>query len=371
MPAAARSRPWSAIALAAFVAVTIGLLFVFAPNRRAAAAPGGGLPLSAPLPDRVPSGTVLTVGDPVTEWVVKHNGWDRDLTYTIKWVRITGGPEVTEAFHAKALDVGLGANVPPIHAIWVGLPVRIIAFRYRDQPLDHPSWTFGIAPGAQVRSIADFRGKRIAFSPSQVQSQVVLQTLAAAGLTPRDVKLVELPSSIGGDVYTSALASNEVDIAPLGGGIVAERYLRKFGDRGARLLPHPPFRDDAVLAYVPEEVLEDPAKAAALKQFAILWGRAQRWVRDHPDELARGYYVGDQGLPLADAQLIVNAAGKPDIPARWDDAVRYQQDAIDLIAPQTGRPRFAADSLFDHRFETLAAAGFAGSAAPPTGKPPR
>jgi sulfonate transport system substrate-binding protein len=222
-----------------------------------------------------------------------------------------------------------------------------------------------------VRSIADFRGKRIAFSPSQVQSQVVLQTLAAAGLTPRDVKLVELPSSIGGDVYTSALASNEVDIAPLGGGIVAERYLRKFGDRGARLLPHPPFRDDAVLAYVPEEVLEDPAKAAALKQFAILWGRAQRWVRDHPDELARGYYVGDQGLPLADAQLIVNAAGKPDIPARWDDAVRYQQDAIDLIAPQTGRPRFAADSLFDHRFETLAAAGFAGSAAPPTGKPPR
>ncbi len=357
MPRAARSTPWGLIGLVVVVAVTIGLLVVFAPNRGAKAA--GGLALTAALPDKVPPGTVLTIGDPVTEWVVRHNGWDKALPFTIKWVRITGGPEVTEAFHARALDVGLGANIPPIHAAWVGLPVKIIAFRYRVAPFDHPAWTFGIAPGANIRTIADFRGKRIAFSPSQVQSQVVLQTLAAAGIKPSEVTLVELPSSIGGDVYTSALASNEVDVAPLGGGIVAERYLRKFGDRGARVLSHPPFRDDAVLAYVPQDVLADPAKAAALRQFAELWGRAQRWIADHPDELARGYYAGDQGLPLADARLIVDAAGKPDVPASWDGAISYQQAAIDLLAPQLSHPRFDASDLFDRRFETLAAAGYA------------
>lgn len=357
MPQAARSRNWGLIGLLAVVAVTIGLLVAFAPNRGTKAA--GGLALTAALPDRVPPGTTLTVGDPVTEWVVKHNGWDKALPFTIKWVHITGGPEVTEAFHAKALDVGLGANVPPIHAAWVGLPVKIIAFRYRANPFDHPAFTFGIAPGTNIRSIGDFRGKRIAFSPSQVQSQIILQTLAAAGIKPSEVKLVELPSSIGGDVYTSALASNEVDIAPLGGGIVAERYLRKFGDRGARVLAHPNFRDDAVLAYVPQDVLEDPAKAAALKQFVILWGRVQRWVADHPDELARGYYVGDQGLSPEDAKLIVDAAGNPDVPASWDGAISYQQAAIDLLAPQLRNPRFDAADLFDRRFETLAALGFA------------
>ncbi|MDB5711395.1 MAG: hypothetical protein JWL96_3465, partial [Sphingomonas bacterium] len=38
MPAAARSAPWGPVALAAFVAVTLGLLVLFAPNRAARAA---------------------------------------------------------------------------------------------------------------------------------------------------------------------------------------------------------------------------------------------------------------------------------------------------------------------------------------------
>lgn len=363
MPVAARSKPWGFIALAAFVAVTIGLLVLFAPNRQAKAA--GGLALSAPLPDTVPDGTVLTVGDPVTEWVVRHNGWDRGLNFTIKWVQITGGPDVTEAFHAKALDVGLGANVPPIHATWVGLPVRIVATAYRRDPLNYPAFVLGIAPKANIRTIADLRGKRIAISPSQVQGQIVLQTLKTAGIAKSEVKLVELPSSIGGDVYTSALASNAVDMAPIGGGIVAERYLRKYGDDGATILKHPGFRDDPVFAYVPVDVLENPAKAAALKQFVALWGRAWAWRQAHPEELARGYYVGEQGLKLEDARLIVTAAGHPQIPAHWADAIQYQQASIDILAPELGNPRFDANTLFDPRFEALAANGFAAATPSP------
>lgn len=368
MPAAARSTPWGAVALAAFVAVTLGLLLLFAPNRAAKAA--GGLALTAALPDSVPQGTVITIGDPVTQWVVQHEGWDKELPFTIKWVQITGGPDVTEAFHAKALDVGLGANVPPIHAAWVGLPVKIIAAAYRQDPLAHPAFVLGIAPGAHIRSIADLRGKRIAISPSQVQGQIVLETLRAAGLTERDVTLVEMPSSIGGDVYTSALASNAVDMAPIGWGIVAERYLRKFGRDGATILNHPDFRDDPVFAYVPVDVLRDPAKAAALRQFALLWGRVQAWKLAHPEALARGYYVGEQGLPLDDARLIVDAAGKPDVPARWAHAIRYEQAAIDLLGPELHHPRLDAATLFDPRFENLAARGFEAAGGHASNPPP-
>jgi sulfonate transport system substrate-binding protein len=354
-----RSTPWGVIGLAAFVTVTIAFLFVFAPNRRPALAAAAGLGETAPLPAAVPKGTVLTVGDPVTQWVFEHLGWGAKLPFTLKWVQITGGPDVTEAFHAHALDVGLGANVPPLHATWVRIPVRIIAFRQRRDPLNHPAFVLAIAPKAGIRTLADLRGKRVAFSPSQVQGQIVLQTLQALGLSKRDVTLVELPSSIGGDVYTSALASNLVDVAPVGGGIVAERYLRKFAPDGARVLAHPDFRDDAVLAYVPVEVLRDTAKAAALKQFAYWWGRAQAWQQTHPDELARGYYVAHQGLPLADAKLIVAAAGETQISRSWDQPIAYQQAAIDLLAPEMGKPRFDAATIFDRRFETIAADGFA------------
>ncbi|MDB5724398.1 MAG: hypothetical protein JWQ16_1152 [Novosphingobium sp.] len=356
----ARVRPKSYLAyyaLAAFVVVSIAALLVFAPNRHggsAAATPPGGLALTAELPDKVGKDTVLTVGDPVTQWVFEHNGWDKQLPFTIRWAQITGGPDVTEAFHAGALDVGVGANMPPIHATWVGLPVRIITIRQRRDPLQHPAYVLGIAPGAGIDTLRDLKGKRIAFSPSQVQSQIVIQTLGAIGLTPKDVTLVELPSSIGGDVYTSALASNAVDVAPIGSGIVAERYLRKYAASGAKVLRHPPFRDDLIVSYTPVSALQDPGKAAALAIYVQWWVKAQQWQQTHKAELAKGYYQQQQGLAAPDAELIVKATGDVEIPADWKDAHRYQQAAIDLMSAQTGRPRFDVASLFDPRFESLA-----------------
>jgi sulfonate transport system substrate-binding protein len=355
MPTAAPRWPRGSIGLAAVVAVSIALLFAFAPAWRVAETDAGALPLTAPLPDTVPRGVVLRVGDPVSKWIFQHNGWDKKLPFRIRWAEISGGPDTTEAFHAGALDVGTGASVPPIHADWAGIPVRIVAFREFAGSTSKASWVFGIAPQAKIRSIADFRGKRIAFSPSQVQAQVILETLRAAKINPNDVTLVELPSSIGGDVYTNSLASGEVDVAPLGAGLVAARYVSKFGDRGARLLAHPPFRDDGVVEYVPETALTDPGKAAALRLYVQYWGLAQAWANAHPEELARGYYVGVRGLPIADARIQVRALGPAAVPRDWASARAYEQSAIDILAPRTGRPPFDADRLFDRRFETIAA----------------
>jgi sulfonate transport system substrate-binding protein len=363
MSRAAFRLPRGSIGLAMFVVASIALLVAFAPAWRTAKAATGALPLAAPLPDKVPPGVVLRVGDPVSEWIFRHNGWDKKLPFRIQWAEITGGPDTTEALHAGALDVGTGANVPPIHADWAGIPVRIVAFREFKDARHKAAWTFGIAPHAGIRSVADFRGKRIAFSPSQVQAQVVLETLRAAKIDPRDVTLIELPSSIGGDVYTNALASDEVDVAPLGAGLVAARYLSKFADLGARLLPHPPFRDDGVVEFVPETTLADPGKAAALKIYIHYWGLAQAWADAHPDELARGYFVDVRGLPLPDARLQVKALGPSTVPRSWDDAIAYEQSAIDILAPQTGRPVFDAARLFDRRFETIAADAAAGGQA--------
>jgi sulfonate transport system substrate-binding protein len=359
MPQAAPSRRAGPIGLAAFVIVSIALLVAFAPAWRGGTVHAA-LDLDTPLPDKVPPGVVLRVGDPITQWIFQHNGWEKKLPFKIEWAQITGGPDVTEAFHAGALDVGLGASVPPIHAAWTGIPVRIVAFRDYADPAHHQAWVFGISPRAKIASIADLKGKRIAFSPSQVQAVVVLQTLQAAGLKPGDVTLVELPSSIGGDVYTNALASGEVDVAPLGAGIVAERYLRKFGRDGARLLKHPPFRDDAVNVYVPETVLADPGKAAALKIFVYYWGLAQAWANTHPEELARGYYGQHQGLPIDDGRLILAATGKIEVPGDWTRARSVEQAAIDLLGRQTGHPRLDAATLFDPRFETIAATAAGG-----------
>lgn len=323
----------------------------------------GGLPLGAPLPDKVPPGVTLTIGDPLTQHVLEITGWGKDLPFRIKWAQIAGGPAVTEAFHAHALDVGTVADVPPIHAVWVGIPVKIIAVRFRKDPLEHPSFVFAVAPGSKIQGLGDLRGKRIAFSPGQVQGEIVLRSLAAAGLTPRDVTLVELPST-SADFYVNALVGGMIDAAPISAGAAARHYLANYGAQGARLIRHSDARDDMAFLYVRTETVRDPAKAAALRAYVRLWARANAWISSHPDEWAKTYYQGNQGLSADDARYVAAAAGEADIPRHWNEAVRLEQSSIDLLARETHKPAFSAATLFDRRFEPVAGDAFAAASSP-------
>jgi sulfonate transport system substrate-binding protein len=327
---------------------------VFADSAAAGVGQAGQLALDAPLPDRVPPGVKLVIGDQMTEQVLKHTGWDKELPFQVQWAEIAGGPAVTEAFHAKALDVGSAADIPPIHAVLVGIPVKVIAVRFRKDPRQHPLYVLAVAPRAGVRTLADLRGKRIAFSPGQVQGEIVLRSLEAAHLTPREVKLVELPST-SGDVYTSALIGGMVDVAPIGAGVVAKHYVDNYGARGARLIPHSATRDDLTDLYVRTETLEDPGKAAALRAYVKLWARAQAWIAAHPDEWARLYYMGRERLSLPDALYTQQTSGEADIPRDWSQAIALEQASVDLMARESGHRAFDAATLFDRRFEAVAA----------------
>jgi sulfonate transport system substrate-binding protein len=348
------STRFGAVVIAS-VAVTAAAAIAVIAGPRKAEAPAVGLSLDAPLPaGPPPAGTTLVIGDPITEHVLKYTSWIKDLPFQVKWDEISGGPRVTQAFHAKALDVGSAADLPPIHAAWVGIPTKIIAIRLRKDPFDHPVWALGVSPKCNVRSLADLRGKRIAFSPGQVQGEIVLRSLSAAGLTAKDVQLVELPST-SGDIYVNALVANVVDVAPLAYGTQVKRYVDRYGAEGAHVVPHPPFRDDLGLIYVRTDVLRDPAKAAALRIYVGFWARAAEWVRAHPDEWAQAYYVKNQGLSPDDARAIVAASGDPDIPDNWSAAIGMEQAAADVVGAGTKKPRLDANTLFDRRFEPVAA----------------
>lgn len=321
------------------------------------AASGAALALDAPLPDQVPDGTKIIIGDPATQKALQLSGRLDELPF-VEWANLSGGPQTTEAFRAGALDAGSVAEIPPIHARWTGLQVKIIASRFRVDPLHHPVYEFGVAPGVAASSLADFRGKKIAYSPGQAQGALVLKALRQAGLTKADVELIELPST--GDVYASALAARQVDIAPIGG-VQIKRYLGKYAGEGAATIQHG-LRDDPGHIYALESSLSDPGKAAALKQFVAAWARAARWIDDHPEEWIEGYYVADQGLSAADGRWLVERAGRIEVPDELTDVYVRHQETIDLLAAETGNESIKAEDLYDPRFVPVAAEAFAGKA---------
>ena len=325
----------------------------------AGAATAGGSQSSAsapaPLATSVPAGTTIKVGDPTVRVALELSGLIKELDFKVEFANISGGPATTEAFRAKALDVGSVADIPPIHATWTGLDVRIIASAYRQDAVNHPLYELGIAPGAGISSLADLRGKKIAYSPGQAQGAVVLRILEKAGLTQDDVKLVELPST--GDVYPTSLAAKQVDAAPIGG-VQIKRYLAKYKSDGASTLRHG-LRDDPSHLYSPASVLADPAKAAALAAYVQIWGKAQRWIEDNPEKWLEGYYIKDQGLSREDGQYLINGAGKKDLPTSWTEGIARHQQTVDLLSREQKKPRLDANSLYDKRYESIAGTAFA------------
>lgn len=298
----------------------------------------------------VPPGTTLAIGDPQIEFALRLSGQIDKLPFKASWANISGGPNTLQAFRAGALDLGSVADIPPIHAHFTGLPVKIVAIRFRRDPLNHPVYQLGIAPGAGIGKLSDLKGKRIAYSPGQAQGALVLRILQKVGLSKKDVRLVELPSTT--NVYANALQSRLVDAAPLGV-VFAKRYLANFGKDGAKVLAHG-LRDDPLYLYAPVSVLANPAKAAAIREYVKAWARATRWTEAHPDLWAQAYYVKDQGLNQQDARATVQSFGIADIPADWNDAIARQQQTVDLIARENGQKPFAAADLFDRRFEHVA-----------------
>ncbi len=331
------------------------LLIVTLASCAAPAATGPELPATEPLPTSVPAGTKIIVGDPVTQKALELSGEADELTADVEWANISGGPQTTEAFRAGALDVGSVAEIPPIAATWTGLDVKIIASRFRLDPLEHPVYELGIAPGVSAHQLSDLRGKKIAYSPGQAQGALILKVLQQAGLTKEDVTLVELPST--GDVYVNALSSKQVDVAPLGG-VAIKRYLANYGADGATTIQHG-LRDDASHLYALQSSLSDPAKAAALRELVQAWARATRWIDEHPEEWIAGYYVKDQGLSVEDARWLVERNGHPEVPDDLTAVWERHQATIDLLARETGNPSLKAEDLYDERFVAVQAAAFA------------
>ncbi|MFF1279273.1 ABC transporter substrate-binding protein [Streptomyces sp. NPDC058299] len=300
-----------------------------------------------PLAGKVPAGTSLKIASyqNVQQLQFRLAKLPR-LPFTVSsWANIGAGPDVINAFRARSLDVANNAGIPPIQAHYQGFDAKIVAIDVTRRP----NYLFATKPGSDIRTVAGFRGKRLAFSQGQAQGVVLLRALKQAGLKYDDVTLVPLTSN----QFLTALQSGQVDIAPLANN-QAPAYLKQYGGKGAHAI-----KTDVVdllnLLWAPQSVLDDPAKAAAIAAYIPEWARGQVWQYEHPDVWNEEFFVKTQNLSLDQARSITALANKPLFPPSWDEAVKWEQETADLLAEGGFVKRFDVSSLFDHRFESIAA----------------
>ncbi|MGW7405718.1 ABC transporter substrate-binding protein [Streptomyces sp. NPDC054833] len=302
---------------------------------------------SAPLAGRVPAGTSLKIASYLgTQQLQFKLARLPALPFTVSsWVNIGAGPDVINAFRAKSLDLANNAGIPPIQAHFQGYDAKIVAIGITRKP----NYLFATRPGSDIRTVTDFRGKKLAFSQGQAQGVVLLRALKQAALKDDDVRLVPLTSN----QFLTALQSGQVDIAPLANS-QAPAYLKQYGPKGARTIT-----TDVVdllnLLWAPQSVLNDPAKAAAIAAYIPQWAKGQVWQYENPDVWNEEFYVKTQNLTLDQAKSISALANKPLFPPSWDEAIKWEQETADLLAEGGFVKKFDVSSLFDHRFERIAA----------------
>lgn len=318
-----------------------GLLLALACSRER----GVPLELHAPIPEQFPKSTSIELGDPTVQLQLGLTGALDTLPFTASWQNVSGGPLTIEAFRAGVLDGGSVGDTPPIHAVFTGLDVKIIAVQVRKNPV----YQLALAPGVAIGSLEALRGKRIAYSPGQAQGALVLRILARAGLSRSDVQLVELIST----EFKDALGSRQVDAAPLAG-TTLRRYLRDYAAEGGASIPHG-VDDGYSFFYVRAAALRERDKAAALREYVRIRTRSLLWQQEHPDEWIDRYYVDNQGLTAEEGRYIVESVGAAEFPRDFGEAIARTQQTIDLIAEASGQERFDAARLFDRRFEGVSA----------------
>ncbi|MFI2200963.1 ABC transporter substrate-binding protein [Streptomyces sp. NPDC020192] len=300
-----------------------------------------------PLADKVPANTSLKIASYLGQQQLQFRLAKLPrLPFTVSsWLNIGAGPDVINAFRAKSLDLSNNAGIPPIQAHYQGFAAKIVAIDLTRKP----NYLFATKPGSDIRTTADFKGRRLAFSQGQAQGVVLLRALKRAGLSYDEVKLVPLTSN----QFFTALQSGQVDVAPLAIS-QAPAYLKQYQAKGARTIP-----TDVVdllnLLWAPQSVLNDPAKAAAIAAYIPQWAQGLVWQYEHPDAWNEEFYVKTQNLTLEQAQGITKLANKPLFPPSWDEAITWEQETADLLAEGGFVKKFDVSSLFDHRFEAIAA----------------
>src|SRR6204780_3368724 len=235
------------------------------------------------------SSVTLNVGDQKgtgAEAVLKAAGLLNTLPFHVTWADFTSGPPMLEAMASGSVDVGGVGDAPPVFAAAGGEGVEIVGAR--EVPTGDQDALL-VPKGSPITSIAQLKGKRIAYGSGSSGNYQMLTVLTAAGLTTKDVTLVNLQPAEALAAFTSG-SVDAWDIWP--------PYVQQaVAQDGAKVLATGSgYGSPYSFEVASKAAVADPAKAAAIKVYLATLDKAYVWAATHPTAWAAAWGKA-AGLP--------------------------------------------------------------------------
>ncbi|WP_024548714.1 sulfonate ABC transporter substrate-binding protein [Siccibacter turicensis] len=106
----------------------------------------------------------------------------------ISWVEFPAGPQMLEALNVGSIDLGSTGDIPPIFAQAAGADLVYIGA----EPAKPKAEVILVPENSPLKSVADLKGRKVAFQKGSSSHNLVLRALQQAGLTFKDIQPIYL-----------------------------------------------------------------------------------------------------------------------------------------------------------------------------------
>ncbi len=243
----------------------------------------------------------------------------------IRWVEFSAGPQLLEALGAASLDFGMTGDTPPIFAQAAGRDVLYVG---GETPKPRSSAIL-VPVGSGIHSLADLRGKRVAFQRGSSAHYLVLRALEKAGLRLSDIQPVYLAPADA----RAAFERHSVDAWAIWDPYWAAAST---GSEATVLTTGVGLSDD-VSFYEASPMLAREHADAILSLFDCL-NEADRYVQAHPGESA-ALLAAATGLDSQAAHSFLERRQRSPVRLLSPAAVADQQAIADAFAKEGILPR--------------------------------
>lgn len=194
--------------------------------------------------------------------------------FTVKWLEFAAGPQELEALNAGSLDLASTAESPPVFAQAAGTPLVYIA----TTPTNGKPVALLIPKDSPAKTVADLKGKRIAFQKASIGHYLLVKALEQVGLKLEDIQTVPLPPPEA----NVAFAQGKVD-----GWFIWDPYITRAEQSGVGrvLIDGEKLRDTRNFYTTSRKFYQEHPDV--IKVFLEELEKAETWSKDHPTEMAQ------------------------------------------------------------------------------------
>jgi len=224
------------------------------------------------MPGRADAAVTLRVGGQTDglKSLLEASGALKGVKYGISWSTFTSGPPIVEALQAGKIDVGGVGNTPVIFGAASRPNFKLVATLQQRQ---HRGDYLVVPGSSKITSPKQLKGKRVAYTLGSSGHGFLVQVLQRAGLSTRDVTLVNLTPSDA----LAAFSSGKVDAWATWEPFVS--IAQKVVKGGAKGIP---LKADYAASGLNFEIastsaLADRAKRAAIADYVARLKRALDW----------------------------------------------------------------------------------------------